>query len=181
MKVYNFTNEKDVILKRRENRNLIIDYKIIAHEVYPDDQNQFCVFLARSHKDFTVWMLMYDIKIHKIIHKCQLPNYYTPITMCFNENRDRILVIASRKGEQDLNPTDEEDLSTVMFQDHMVYYINVEKFKVKMDGKLTKHMHISLAKIKPLGKKINKFPIMKNILQISKFKNRLNSPRRLPY
>ncbi|CAI2385222.1 unnamed protein product [Moneuplotes crassus] len=148
VKIYDFTVNSDLIIKRRETRNLTLPYKILGYKTYPDGKYRFCLFIGRLVQDNTLWLLCYDHTGHKIIHQCQLPNFYNPVSLCFSPNRDKVIILASRQGEQDLNPTDSDDFATVPFQDHLVYYVNIERFKVRMDGKLTKHMYMSLNKIK---------------------------------
>ena len=55
-----------------------------------------------------------------------------------------------RKGEQDLIPTDKNNFDIVPYREHYYYVANVNKYKVRLDGKLTRHMHLSLQKIEKL-------------------------------
>ena len=151
VQIYEFSPFEDWIVKRRENRKMKVGYKILRYITYPDGNYNYWIFVARFISENDNFLLMYDVKTHKILGKCLLPKYFTPVSMIFNETRDKLIVLTMRKGEQDLVPTDRNNYDIVPYQEHYFYVISINKYKARMDGKLTRHMHMNLVHIEQLA------------------------------
>ena len=84
------------------------------------------------------------------------------MSMELNESKDKLIILAMRKGEQDLNPADKASFETLPYQEHYSYIVSINKFRVRTDGKLNRLMSMELTQVSKLSHKIMHIKLIKD-------------------
>ena len=158
LNIFDYSTWEDMLSKRRESKQLKIPYKIISYVILSD---LYIIFSAYNTEN-EIYLVMYNTKLNWIDSSIELPKFFKPISIELTESKEKLLVLAMRKGEQDLNPTDKTSLETLPYQEHYSYTIWINKYRVRTDGKLNKSMSMDLIQAAKLPQKLIHIKLIKD-------------------
>lgn len=133
-KIINY-QEKAYFVKGKDSKYTMLECEVLRYIIY-EEKTAFIV--ASKTDEFS--LMLYDFGTNSVVSTIELPAYFEPFSIALNEDTTKLFIIAYRMGAQDLAPSDMSSLDTIPYQDHYLYTIDIEKFKVAFDGKLNKSM-----------------------------------------
>ena len=144
------------MIKNRESKPIILDYEIMKFLIYEEKQAFLITYFNSEYS-----LVLYDFNTFKTISWCSLPSHFEPCSICLNDDSTRLLIIAYRAGTQDLAPNDKSSFECLPYQEHYLYTVEINKFKVNLDGKLNKSTWI-LANAKKMQKDLIHLTLLKD-------------------
>jgi len=152
IKVYDFSSSEDMIFKKRENRQTKIPYKIINYLPYNDTYWIFYTSREEANE-----LLIYNIKLNHMASYLPLPAQFhlsSSGSMWVSNCKNYIFLLSSIRGVQDLAPEEEGAHSTLPYEQNFMSIVQVNQFKVTMEGKPQRYMDMNLLKTQKLAHKV---------------------------
>jgi hypothetical protein len=152
IKVYNFSENWDLLLKPRQNHSSKLPIKIIAY--LPYSETHWFLYCSMT---LNTSVLLYNTKMNMMESKLDFPKDFTltnevlksGYSMAVSTNNSFLILISTLRGEQDLYPDESCSFSSLQYKQNYLNFVQIDKFKVGIDLKPCKQYSLSLVKTVP--------------------------------